>query len=311
MKKVLCVMLSFVLLTGIGGIAAIAQPMSTELTRVRFSVFLMEDFYYHEEAIAANYELEALITGIPIVIYRDGVEYLRAYYMLDGDNFKVTEVTQTYKLDNGELYYHHWASWGIYLNLNNVTDLTARLYLPDGWMTWDWWEREATPYTEVFLVQDGYINYDYVSWGVRFGLGRVYYAYPTTSTVLVNGEVVAFQAYNINWNNFFKLRDIAYVLNGTSAQFSIEWVEDDWGGMIELTRGAPYIPVGGEMVNTSYGMATATRTSSFITVDGRWTDFTAFLIGGNNYFRLRDLGEALGFNVDWCEDSQTIFIVTE
>jgi len=141
-------------------------------------------------------------------------------------------------------------------------------------------------------------------------LGPTIYANPTTSTVLVNGERVDFQAYNINWNNFFKLRDIAYVLNGTSAQFNVEWIEDDWGGEIRLTRGAAYVPVGGEMVNTSVGAATATSTRSGISVDGNWVNFTAYLIGGNNYFRLRDLGEALGFDVDWCEDTQTIFINT-
>jgi hypothetical protein len=40
-------------------------------------------------------------------------------------------------------------------------------------------------------------------------------ASPTSSTVLVNGKNVAFDAYNINGNNYFKLRDLAYTLNGT------------------------------------------------------------------------------------------------
>jgi len=34
-------------------------------------------------------------------------------------------------------------------------------------------------------------------------------AIPTKSTVLVNGIKVAFEAYNIGGNNYFKLRDIA------------------------------------------------------------------------------------------------------
>ena len=38
---------------------------------------------------------------------------------------------------------------------------------------------------------------------------------PTSSIVLVNGEAVSFQAYNIGDNNYFKLRDIAFVLSGT------------------------------------------------------------------------------------------------
>jgi len=40
-------------------------------------------------------------------------------------------------------------------------------------------------------------------------------AKPTASTVYLNSEETAFEAYNINGNNFFKLRDLAYALNGT------------------------------------------------------------------------------------------------
>ena len=40
-------------------------------------------------------------------------------------------------------------------------------------------------------------------------------AIPTASTVLVDGQNIAFDAYNIDGNNYFKLRDIAYVINCT------------------------------------------------------------------------------------------------
>jgi hypothetical protein len=44
-------------------------------------------------------------------------------------------------------------------------------------------------------------------------------ATPTTSTVLVNGQEVKFQAYLINGNNYFRLRDVAFALTGTEKQF--------------------------------------------------------------------------------------------
>jgi len=44
---------------------------------------------------------------------------------------------------------------------------------------------------------------------------------PTASDVLVNGEIIAFDAYNISDSTYFKLRDIAYVLNGTEKQFEV------------------------------------------------------------------------------------------
>ena len=36
-----------------------------------------------------------------------------------------------------------------------------------------------------------------------------------------------------------------------------------------------------------------------IYVDGRQVSLTAYQIGGNNYVKLRDVGEAVGFNVYW------------
>ena len=34
---------------------------------------------------------------------------------------------------------------------------------------------------------------------------------------------VQFEAYNINGSNYFKLRDVAYAMNGTSKQFDVRW----------------------------------------------------------------------------------------
>ena len=44
---------------------------------------------------------------------------------------------------------------------------------------------------------------------------------------------------------------------------------------------------------------TATPSSQTIYIDGQQVTMTAYLIGGSNYVRLRDIGEAVGFNVYW------------
>jgi len=43
-------------------------------------------------------------------------------------------------------------------------------------------------------------------------------AAPTRSTVLVNGERVAFHAYNIGGHNYFKLRNVAAAID-----FAVTW----------------------------------------------------------------------------------------
>ena len=147
--------------------------------------------------------------------------------------------------------------------------------------------------------------YDYV---LITEIPEVLVAKPTASTVLVNGQVVAFDAYNINDNNYFKLRDLAYILNGSEKQFAIGW--DGANNAISLTSGQAYEAVGGEMTGKGAGDKTPTPTSSRIYLDGSEVQFTAYNIEDNNYFKLRDVGAAFDFGVDWDGANNTIVIDT-
>ena len=134
-------------------------------------------------------------------------------------------------------------------------------------------------------------------------------ATPTASKVLVNGKSKAFEAYNIGGNNYFKLRDIAYVLNGTEAAFSVGW--DGTANSIALEKGEAYAPTGSEMkVSGTKDIKDAVESKSTILIDGQKAALKAYTIKGNNYFKLRDLGNALGFNIGWDNASQTISIDT-
>lgn len=133
-------------------------------------------------------------------------------------------------------------------------------------------------------------------------------ASPTASTVLVNGQNTAFDAYNIGGANFFKLRDLAYVLSGTPKQFEVGW--DGAANCITLTSGKAYTAVGNEMASAGGGEQTASPTTSKILKDGKEVSLTAYNINGANYFKLRDIGEAFDFGVDWDQATQTISIDT-
>lgn len=133
-------------------------------------------------------------------------------------------------------------------------------------------------------------------------------ATPTSSTILVNGEKISFDAYTINGNNYFKLRDLAYILSGTQKQFEVEW--DSANNAIQLTSSKAYTAVGGEMASKGSGSKTATPTSSKIYLDGTEVSFTAYTIDGNNYFKLRDIGAAFDIGVDWDGANNTIVIDT-
>ena len=72
-------------------------------------------------------------------------------------------------------------------------------------------------------------------------------AYASIQTVEVDGEPVVFETYalrdtNSSETNYIKLRDLTGVLNGTHAQFQVNWF-----GYVSLSTGAPYTPNGTEM----------------------------------------------------------------
>ena len=131
---------------------------------------------------------------------------------------------------------------------------------------------------------------------------------PTGASVLVNGIRTEFEAYHIDGNNFFRLRDLAYALNGTEKQFSVEW--DGAANAIILTSGQPYVPVGGEMAQGDGTPQYARATTSTVFLDGYEIDITAYNIGGNNFFRLRDIMRELDVGVTWDGATSTIGIDT-
>ena len=133
-------------------------------------------------------------------------------------------------------------------------------------------------------------------------------AKPTSSTVLVNGNNLTFDAYDINNNNYFKLRDLAYSLSGAAKQFNVKW--DGINNAIFLESGRLYEVIGGEMMGTGTGDKTAVPTTSRIYLDDIEIRFISYNIEGNNYFKLRDIGAVFNFGVNWDGGTNTIFVDT-
>jgi len=134
-------------------------------------------------------------------------------------------------------------------------------------------------------------------------------ATPTAATVLVDGVNTAFDAYNIEDSNYFKLRDLAYVLNGTDKQFSVGW--DGVNNAISLTSGQPYSPVAGDMTLAAVKEnKTPAPTTSKIYLDGKEVQFEAYNIDGNNYFKLRDVMQTFDVFVGWDGATSTITLDT-
>lgn len=120
-------------------------------------------------------------------------------------------------------------------------------------------------------------------------------ANPTNDKLTVNGVLQNPTVYKIGGSNYFQIRDVAAVLNGTEKQFSVGYS----GGKVTATSGQPYETTGKELKGAPSSSKTATHSNDTILINGQEASLTVYKIGGSNYFKLRDLGKALNFYVGW------------
>lgn len=140
-------------------------------------------------------------------------------------------------------------------------------------------------------------------------------AYASTQTVTVDGKKIEFQCYALkdaagNDTNYIKLRDLADILNGSAAQFEV-----GWDGNVTITTKTAYTKNGSEQNTPFSGNRAYKEVTAQTMVNGKAADLAAFTLtddagGGYTYYKLRDLGAALGFKVDWTAE-RGIFIETK
>ncbi len=133
--------------------------------------------------------------------------------------------------------------------------------------------------------------------------------------MLVDGKTVNFEMYalkdaNGNPTNYIKLRDIASVVNGTKAQFEV-----GWNGAVNIETGKAYTANGSEMKTPYSGDRAYKSADSATTVNGGAASLEAIVLTDDNggaytYYKLRDLGMALGFNVGWSAE-KGVFVETD
>ena len=126
------------------------------------------------------------------------------------------------------------------------------------------------------------------------GAANALTAVPTRTkgqAVYVGSTRVYPTGYNINDNNYFKLRDV-----GKLAGFGVNWNEDTRTVEISTTRTVPELT---GIADTAVTGATAKPTDQRITVDGKEVSMTAYKIKGNNYVKLRDIGKTINFGVSF------------
>ncbi len=168
------------------------------------------------------------------------------------------------------------------------------------------------------------VNVHYNSSGTGAGTGgntgssQKNMAYASTQTVTVDGKPVEFQMYALKDakgypTNYIKLRDLAYKLNGTKAQFEVKW--DGSVKSVNIVKGEAYTSNGSEMSTPFSGDREYSADTSATKINGTDTKLSAIRLtddkgGGYTYYKLRDLGSNIGFNVDWSSE-KGVYVETD
>ena len=135
----------------------------------------------------------------------------------------------------------------------------------------------------------------------------------TSQALKVDGAAVTgCEVYNIDGYNYFKLRDVAYMLRNTGSRFSVSW--DDSTHTVSVVTGADYVPDNSEMKARDLPkrtIAAAGESRQTILINGAPnSSMKAYLIGDYNFFQLRDLGKALNFDVSYDTESRTMLVTS-
>lgn len=135
------------------------------------------------------------------------------------------------------------------------------------------------------------------------------FAKPSSARLIINGYEVKPISYNINGSNYFKLRDIAYILSGTENSFDVGY--DSYSKQITISTNSAYEQIGGEMEPSAYASVNVNPSNVLLSVNGYNVRLVSYNIGGHNYFMLRDLAKIAGFDIDWDSTSKSVVIASD
>lgn len=127
-------------------------------------------------------------------------------------------------------------------------------------------------------------------------------------TLQVNGKTFDCQGYNIDGSNYFMLRDVALALKDTANKFSVEW--DAAKNLVTAVSGGAYAASGSECQKGTDNSASCQPSAQAALFNGAASTAYCYNIGGNNYFKLRDLAAAFGFAVDYDAASFTVTVAS-
>ena len=129
------------------------------------------------------------------------------------------------------------------------------------------------------------------------------------SKILVDGKEVNPLAYTIDSNNYFKLRDVAYILTESKKQFNVKWNHSSKS--VEIVPKQAYKIVGNECSRNGSKIRDIYKSRNKVYMNNKVLNLNGYTINSNNYYKLRDLGKELDIAIIWNGKRNMIEIRTD
>lgn len=137
-------------------------------------------------------------------------------------------------------------------------------------------------------------------------------ASPIQYNLSVDGESASLWGYVIADHVYFKLRDLAMVLNDTEKHFEVTWTADDGKKQVKLSPQLSYTPTGGELSGLPHGTkAIAHSATTHFYIDTSRIPLRAFTVNDVHYIMLSDLAANMRFAATCDEENHMTEIDTK
>ena len=140
-------------------------------------------------------------------------------------------------------------------------------------------------------------------------------AKPVEQKIELDDYNVEMKGYNINGYNYMRLRDVAEAMTDKANvdDYNFDVIYNQETNSVYLETGRDYKETeDGKKFRIHPATKDAVRSEATVYLNGvELTDaIEGYVIDGYTYYKLRDLGKVIGFQVNWLESSQKVRIET-
>lgn len=128
----------------------------------------------------------------------------------------------------------------------------------------------------------------------------------SSQSIVLDGKDTGIKGYNIEDNNYFKLRDVAALLDGKDAEFSVSY--DQERETVIINSKSDYTKTDSDLSPLKDTDSKIKKSLHNIIVNGVRHSLNVYTIDGYNYFKLRELGQTIGFVVDYDQKNNKVTI---